>query len=77
MAVVSSEDHDVFASGMTAEDGPHGFGEENWSRPAVRDANGLQSGMQLVDTAFEPEETLRGFSFADIKAVQVWRNELL
>ena len=77
VAVVSREDHHAFAAGVAAKNGAHGVGEENRSRPAVRDAHRLQRRVQSVNAVFEPPETLCGFSLANIEAVQIRRSELL
>ena len=77
VAVVSAKDHDIFTVRMASENGAHAFREQYWPGPAVRDADGVQGRMQLADAALEPEETLRGFSFANVEAVQIRRGELL
>ena len=74
--IVSGQDQHVLTVPMAAKNGPHAFGEENRAGPAVRNANGFQRGMQTVHAAFEPAETLRGFSLANIEAVQIGRGEL-
>src|SRR5207237_5271128 len=77
MTVVSGEDDHVFALRMAAKNRAHSFGEQNRPGPAVRDARGLQRRMQMMHAALEPAETLLGFSFAHIEAVQIWRSEFL
>ncbi len=73
VAVVTSEDHYFFAARVAAEDGAHSFGEENRAAPAVRDAHGMQSRVQIANTGFEPAKTGGGFPLADIETAQIKR----
>ena len=73
VAVVPGQYNHVFAARMTPKDGAHSFGEENRASPAVRDARGVQSRMQIVDATFEPSETRGGFALADIETAQIKR----
>src|SRR5258708_21912730 len=73
VAVVAGEDHHVFVARMAAEDGTHFFRDENRAAPAVRDAHGGKSRVQMADAAFEPAQTVDGFASANIVAAQIVR----
>src|SRR5215470_16422020 len=73
VAIVTGQDDHVLAAWMAAEDGAHSLGEENRAAPAVRDAHGMQSRMQIADTRFKPAEARGGFALTDIETVQIGR----
>ena len=73
MAVVTGEDHCLFAARMDAKDRAHFFGQENRAAPSVRDAHRSQRRMQMADAVLQPTETLRGFASAHIVSAQIVR----
>lgn len=71
VAAEAGKDENSFVSRMVSKDRAKIFCEENGAAPAVSNANGFESGVQIADASFEPFEALRRGTFVNIETQEI------